>query len=165
MYKDSLLATLRNGFYHKTPASTLIDINVFALSRPHLLHWSHSIRVRKSYTNMASVKRNDSEDMQVEKSDIQVIENAGGMDGLDSIEDTKPGAFVWLCAAATAIGGMLFGCKYCICHESHSITDKLLKTTPVSSQVSLSCSEQISAARRSQTPRRKPSLLYALQER
>ena len=28
---------------------------------------------------------------------------------LDLIEETKPGAFVWLCAAATAIGGMLFG--------------------------------------------------------
>lgn len=28
---------------------------------------------------------------------------------LDTIEDTKPGSFVWLCAAATAIGGMLFG--------------------------------------------------------
>ncbi|KIX05643.1 uncharacterized protein Z518_03615 [Rhinocladiella mackenziei CBS 650.93] len=28
---------------------------------------------------------------------------------LDTIEYTKPGAFVWLCAAATAIGGMLFG--------------------------------------------------------
>jgi hypothetical protein len=28
---------------------------------------------------------------------------------LDSIEDTKPGPYVWLCAAATAIGGMLFG--------------------------------------------------------
>jgi SP family myo-inositol transporter-like MFS transporter 13 len=28
---------------------------------------------------------------------------------LDSIEDTTPGAFVWLCAAATAIGGLLFG--------------------------------------------------------
>lgn len=28
---------------------------------------------------------------------------------LDTIEDTKPGAFVWLCAAATGIGGMLFG--------------------------------------------------------
>jgi hypothetical protein len=68
------------------------------------------------YIKMATVKRNDSEDMQLEKSDIQVIENAGGMDGLDSIEDTKPGAFVWLCAAATAIGGMLFGCKYCTCH-------------------------------------------------
>lgn len=31
---------------------------------------------------------------------------------LDSIEDTKPGPFVWLCATATAIGGSLFGCKY-----------------------------------------------------
>jgi SP family myo-inositol transporter-like MFS transporter 13 len=27
----------------------------------------------------------------------------------DTIEDTTPGAFVWICAAATAIGGMLFG--------------------------------------------------------
>ncbi|CAH0019995.1 unnamed protein product [Clonostachys rhizophaga] len=27
----------------------------------------------------------------------------------DSIEDTTPGAFVWLCTAATAIGGSLFG--------------------------------------------------------
>jgi hypothetical protein len=60
---------------------------------------------------MATVKRNDSEVVQLEKSDIQVIEDVKGMDGLDSIEDTKPGAFVWLCAAATAIGGMLFGCK------------------------------------------------------
>lgn len=62
---------------------------------------------------MATVKRNDSEGVQLEKSDVQVIEDVKGMDGLDSIEDTKPGAFVWLCAAATAIGGMLFGCKYC----------------------------------------------------
>ncbi|KAF9629096.1 Sugar/inositol transporter [Lasiodiplodia theobromae] len=28
---------------------------------------------------------------------------------LDTIEDGTPGAFVWLCAAAAAIGGMLFG--------------------------------------------------------
>ncbi|KAH0429225.1 myo-inositol transporter [Colletotrichum camelliae] len=28
---------------------------------------------------------------------------------LERIEETQPGAFVWLCAAATAIGGMLFG--------------------------------------------------------
>ncbi|KAH8669118.1 myo-inositol transporter [Xylariales sp. PMI_506] len=28
---------------------------------------------------------------------------------LDQIENTKPGSFVWLCASATAIGGMLFG--------------------------------------------------------
>ena len=65
---------------------------------------------------MATIKRNDSEDVQLEKSDVQVIEDVKGMDGLDSIEDTKPGAFVWLCAAATAIGGMLFGCKYCTRH-------------------------------------------------
>lgn len=31
------------------------------------------------------------------------------VDNLDSIENTAPGTFVWLCAAATAIGGMLFG--------------------------------------------------------
>jgi hypothetical protein len=68
--------------------------------------------------NMATVKRNDSEDMQVEKSGIEVIEHAGNMEGLDTIEDTKPGAFVWLCAAATAIGGMLFGCEYETCHNS-----------------------------------------------
>lgn len=115
---------------------------------------------------MATVKRNDSEDVHFEKSDIQVIENVKGMDNLDSIEDTKPGAFVWLCAAATAIGGMLFGCKYCTGHSCLStFTDNISKTTPVSSQVFLSCSEQISAAKRSQTPRRKPSLPFALQER
>ncbi|KAJ4296407.1 hypothetical protein N0V90_006452 [Kalmusia sp. IMI 367209] len=28
---------------------------------------------------------------------------------LDSIEDTTPGSFVWMCAGAAAIGGMLFG--------------------------------------------------------
>ncbi|KAF6827322.1 myo-inositol transporter [Colletotrichum musicola] len=28
---------------------------------------------------------------------------------LERIEETQPGAFVWLCTAATAIGGMLFG--------------------------------------------------------
>ena len=66
---------------------------------------------------MASVKRNDSEDMQAEKSGIEVIENVGNIDGLDTIEDTKPGAFVWLCAAATAIGGMLFGCEYDAYHD------------------------------------------------
>lgn len=70
---------------------------------------------------MASVKRNDSEDMQAEKSGIEVIENVGNMDGLDTIEDTKPGAFVWLCAAATAIGGMLFGCK---CDTHHHLPSR-----------------------------------------
>ena len=72
---------------------------------------------------MATVKRNDGEDVQLEKSDVQVIEDVKGMDNLDSIEDTKPGAFVWLCAAATAIGGMLFGCKY---HTSHILLCKRL---------------------------------------
>jgi SP family myo-inositol transporter-like MFS transporter 13 len=40
-----------------------------------------------------------------------MIENVDGAVGMDTIEDTKPGAFVWLCASAAAIGGMLFGCK------------------------------------------------------
>lgn len=37
------------------------------------------------------------------------VENFKDAHSLDTIEDTKPGAFVWLCAAATGIGGMLFG--------------------------------------------------------
>jgi len=49
-----------------------------------------------------------------EKAGVVMIENAEDAGVLDTIEDTKPGAFVWLCAAATAIGGMLFGCKQSI---------------------------------------------------
>ncbi|KAK4542334.1 hypothetical protein LTR36_006790 [Oleoguttula mirabilis] len=46
--------------------------------------------------------------VQLEKGDVDLNEHADyGV--LDTIEDTKPGAFVWMCAAATAIGGMLFG--------------------------------------------------------
>ena len=45
----------------------------------------------------------------MEKSGAMMIEQAEEIGALDTIEDTKPGAFVWLCAAATAIGGMLFG--------------------------------------------------------
>jgi hypothetical protein len=110
---------------------------------------------------MATVKRNDSEAVQLEKSDIQVIEDVKSMDGLDSIEDTKPGAFVWLCAAATAIGGMLFGCK----DHSHPTYLSTNTTDIVSFQVFSSSSELISAAKKSQTPRRKPSLPFAPQER
>ncbi|KAL2879813.1 hypothetical protein SGCOL_004857 [Colletotrichum sp. CLE4] len=36
---------------------------------------------------------------------IKAVENRD----LERIEETKPGTFVWLCVAATAIGGMLFG--------------------------------------------------------
>lgn len=47
----------------------------------------------------------------IEKADVSVeAQEEYGV--LDTIEDTKPGSFVWLCAAATAIGGMLFGCEY-----------------------------------------------------
>lgn len=63
---------------------------------------------------MATEKRNNSEDMQNEKGGVIMIDDVSNMSGLDTIEDTKPGAFVWLCAAATAIGGMLFGCKWCV---------------------------------------------------
>lgn len=41
---------------------------------------------------------------------LGIAEKLGGEDeNLDAIEDTKPGTFVWMCALATAIGGMLFG--------------------------------------------------------
>lgn len=36
---------------------------------------------------------------------LKVAEHAD----LEAIEETTPGRFVWLCACATAIGGMLFG--------------------------------------------------------
>lgn len=36
---------------------------------------------------------------------VKAVENRD----LERIEETKPGTFVWLCVAATAIGGMLFG--------------------------------------------------------
>lgn len=44
-----------------------------------------------------------------EKDTVETLEEIKGSEALDTIEDTKPGPFVWLCAAATAIGGMLFG--------------------------------------------------------
>lgn len=44
-----------------------------------------------------------------EKNGIEKIDFLDESGTLDTIEDTKPGAFVWVCAAATAIGGMLFG--------------------------------------------------------
>lgn len=44
-----------------------------------------------------------------EKDTVETLEEIKGGEALDTIEDTKPGPFVWLCAAATAIGGMLFG--------------------------------------------------------
>lgn len=111
---------------------------------------------------MATVKRNDSDDLHVEKSDIKVVEDVKNIDGLDTIEDTKPGAFVWLCAAATAIGGMLFGCEYDLSLDSSSLLLTSPKTTQVSSLVSSSYLEQTSAAERSPTPRRKPSRHSAL---
>ncbi|KAK3641103.1 hypothetical protein LTR56_011549 [Elasticomyces elasticus] len=47
--------------------------------------------------------------MSDEKHNVTTVEKLNSNGSLDTIEDTKPGIFVWLCAAATAIGGMLFG--------------------------------------------------------
>jgi len=44
----------------------------------------------------------------VEKAGVETLEEAKDYGASDTIEDTKPGYFVWMCAAATAIGGMLF---------------------------------------------------------
>jgi hypothetical protein len=79
--------------------------------------------------------RKESEDVHIEKKGVTTIEDVDGTVGMDTIEDTKPGAFVWLCASAAAIGGMLFGCK-CgpdILHWSVNLHS--IKTIPVSSPV------------------------------
>jgi SP family myo-inositol transporter-like MFS transporter 13 len=44
-----------------------------------------------------------------EKAGVENVEYVTESGALDTIEDTKPGSYVWLIAAATAIGGMLFG--------------------------------------------------------
>ncbi|TKX23973.1 Myo-inositol transporter-like protein 1 [Elsinoe australis] len=60
---------------------------------------------------MTSVEK----DMSLEKSTFEHVERTNtDLDknievNLDTIEDSPPGPFVWMCAAATAIGGMLFG--------------------------------------------------------
>lgn len=62
-----------------------------------------------------SSEKPKSEDMEmefIETKNATVTESYEKERNLDSIEDTKPGPFVWLCATATAIGGSLFGCKY-----------------------------------------------------
>lgn len=53
--------------------------------------------------------RSDLEDMIVEKASGENIEQVTVSGALDTIEDTKPGSYIWLIASATAIGGMLFG--------------------------------------------------------
>lgn len=63
---------------------------------------------------MTSVEK----DMSLEKSTFEHVERTNtDLDknievNLDTIEDSPPGPFVWMCAAATAIGGMLFGCEF-----------------------------------------------------
>lgn len=44
-----------------------------------------------------------------ENGENDITESLKEIQNLDSIEETTPGAFVWLCAAAAAIGGLLFG--------------------------------------------------------
>lgn len=63
---------------------------------------------------MASIRGTDEGSLHDEKGDVITVEKADDTSSLDTIEDTKPGAFVWLCAAAAAIGGLLFGCE---CHR------------------------------------------------
>lgn len=46
------------------------------------------------------------------ETEVETYENVstdGADRDLDTIEATRPGAFVWLVALATAIGGLLFG--------------------------------------------------------
>jgi len=61
---------------------------------------------------MTSSQEPINDDAQMEKSGTMMIESVEDLTQLDTIEDTKPGAFVWLCAAAAAIGGLLFGCEF-----------------------------------------------------
>jgi hypothetical protein len=82
---------------------------------------------------MATLK--ESEDVHIEKKGVTMVEDIDGTNGLDTIEDTKPGAFVWLCASAAAIGGMLFGCKYDTNATHQSVNLRFTKTIPVSSLV------------------------------
>lgn len=55
------------------------------------------------------IKANQDVDDQVEYiADVDVAATKAALEH-DSIEDTTPGPYVWMCAAATAVGGMLFG--------------------------------------------------------
>lgn len=63
---------------------------------------------------------------------LKVAEHAD----LEAIEETTPGSFVWLCACATAIGGMLFG--YDVRFNPHRTTDaRLSLRSLISSRLSL----------------------------
>ncbi len=57
------------------------------------------------------------EDRIAEKAGVENVEYVTESGALDTIEDTKPGSYVWLIAAATAIGGMLFGYDT-VCYSS-----------------------------------------------
>lgn len=61
-------------------------------------------------STMSTDKSKGGEIEYLEMKNATVSESYEKERNLDSIEDTKPGPFVWLCATATAIGGSLFGC-------------------------------------------------------
>ena len=83
---------------------------------------------------------------------------------LDSIEDTKPGPFVWLCATATAIGGSLFGCEYIFLTQALRSWLTTIQTTLVSSLASSSSSAMTSTGDLFRTTKKRLSLHYALPE-
>ena len=58
--------------------------------------------------NEADVSKSVTEHLERTISNDAVLKVAEHAD-LEAIEETTPGRFVWLCACATAIGGMLFG--------------------------------------------------------
>jgi hypothetical protein len=113
---------------------------------------------------MATLKSIASDDVHFEKKGVTMVEDIDGTNGLDTIEDTKPGAFVWLCASAAAIGGMLFGCECNSVVLQRFIDLLFLKTIPVLSPVFWSFWATISAAERSLTLRKKPSQRCVLPE-
>jgi SP family myo-inositol transporter-like MFS transporter 13 len=45
----------------------------------------------------------------LEHGKLTILDSFGNSRNLDSIEETTPGSFIWLCASAAALGGLLFG--------------------------------------------------------
>lgn len=80
------------------------------LTRPTKIRQLYNLPSEASpTTHIMSAEKSKGGDMEmefIETKNATVTER-----NLDSIEDTKPGPFVWLCATATAIGGSLFGCE------------------------------------------------------
>lgn len=66
----------------------------------HLIVMGHSIEDDGAKQGVQHVERDDAV--------TEIIKPVDHRD-LERVEETQPGTFVWLCVAATAIGGMLFG--------------------------------------------------------